>query len=64
MGWGMGIRPHTMGLGYLVVRELGKMPKECGTTDRHPLGMHTRSPDALEASAVSKCVLCAKSRQT
>lgn len=31
----MGIRPHTMGLDCLVARELEKMPKECGTTDRH-----------------------------
>lgn len=60
----MGIRPHTMGLGYLVARELGKMPKECGTTDRHPSGMHLRAPERLEASAGNKCVLCARNRQS
>jgi hypothetical protein len=63
--WGLGwMGPHTMGLGCLMTRELGKMPKECGTTDRHPPGMHPRAPECLEASAGSKCALCARNRQS
>lgn len=63
MGW-KGIRPHTMGCDCLVARELEKMPKECGTTDRHPLRMHLRAPSPLEASAVSERVLHARNRQS